>query len=529
MPPPPANVLHKTYPYSTYQQILVTRLSSSQNRQRAKKRGRQQTRGQTRQQARQQPIRQGQIRGNRQARQQQTGRKTRQQVAKYKLGSQKTRQQAARGQRNGGGYKVSYVKPGSLLDRIRIKKGDTIKQLAGKPVYSKRQIHRQIAAISKKQKGFSLWLERNRKNFLVSYKMSSLKPGRIKIAQVKKMESRRRLFQKSKRRIASASPVKKDSVKKSSVSKKRAQQKEKSSKKTQPPLKMKKTSLPKKKLNQKPLIPKKYQDNLQRAYVIASYSIVYKQANFDSDKIHSLHKGSKVIISKKIFRPAHNFGSFYKVFLSRPKKIVGYVSEVDLAPEFIKKEDEETPNPSYLLARKQLKEGKVLDVGFSPQGSSLFKEKEKEKEGQSSTRSSRHYFGLFAGYSSLQAFQPDTQDILAGFKLSGYGLLISSLNMDINFSLSPYDFKFFHFDVLISLPLMKTHLAQLFVMGGLKFDINKRIKDLEKSNDPGFAGAAALIFPFRSFLLFRLEAKTEYGLASKNVRTGFSAVLQARF
>ena len=234
-------------------------------------------------------------------------------------------------------------------------------------------------------------------------------------------------------------------------------------------------------------------------------------------------QGKKILISKKIFRPPHNFGSFYKIFLFRPKKIVGYISEAEIAPEFVKQADEYKVNPIYKLAQKQMKEDKALDIN-------LFEKKPKKRHREEQVNSSRNnkkrYVGLSLGFSG---FSPSEKEVLVGLKLSGYNLLISSLNMDFNLLTSFYKPNFFHFDILTSYPLIKTSQYFLYLSGGIKFDINHRLKDIRKQNDPGVAGALSLMIPLNQKLLLRLEAKTEYGLSTKSFLPLFLSSLQIAF
>ena len=69
-------------------------------------------------------------------------------------------------------------------------------------------------------------------------------------------------------------------------------------------------------------------------------------------------------ISRKIFYPKdHNFGSFYKIFSYEGKeRIVGYVSEAEVVPQFIKNDkDQYVPNKYYKIAVRQMKTKKILD------------------------------------------------------------------------------------------------------------------------------------------------------------------------
>lgn len=384
----------------------------------------------------------------------------------------------------GMGYKIPYIKTGGLFGKMRLKKGDIIQSIDGKSVHSKKQIYRTLSLVWKKQKKFSLFITRNKRDFLVSYKIVPFKTKKkILVSNIQKIKDKR--FLKGKRKIA-ASKNKKD-------------------------LKAKKT-----------LVPEKYKSHLQRAFVVTLNSFIYEKPDFDAPQLYPLATGEKILISKKIFRPPHNFGSFYKVFLIRPKKIVGYISEAEVVPEFLKQADKYEVNPAYKLAQKQMKEDKVLDVNLIDKA----KKQRQPSQKPSSKNNRKRYAGLSLGVSG---YAPTQKDILVGLKLSGYNLLISSVNMDFNFTFTPYDFKFFHFDILTAYPLFKANPYYFFIMGGLKFDINRRVQDIRKQNDPGISGALSLLIPINQKLLFRVDGKAEYGLSTKSFLPLFLGSLQVAF
>ena len=76
----------------------------------------------------------------------------------------------------------------------------------------------------------------------------------------------------------------------------------------------------------------------------------------------------------------------------------------------------------------------------------------------------------------------------------------------------PTTLSFFHFDILAAYPLLAGSSYYLFILGGVKFDINRRIQDMSKQNNPGASGALSLLIPINQRLLFRVDAKAEYGL-----------------
>ena len=52
-------------------------------------------------------------------------------------------------------------------------------------------------------------------------------------------------------------------------------------------------------------------------------ALVYTRSDFDSIQISRVPSGTLVTISKKIYRPRSRFGTFYRIYITMPKKIEG--------------------------------------------------------------------------------------------------------------------------------------------------------------------------------------------------------------
>ena len=427
------------------------------------------------------------------------------------------------------GWKVPYIKRGSLLGKMKLKKGDVIQSIDDQPVHSKKQVYQTLLSFSKKQKKTSLFITRNKKNFLVLYKIEPFKAKKkFTIANVKRVKKKSVSIKKksktrNRRRSLASVPNQKTvnpNRSKSQFSKKTALQKEKSTDKqktviqNQPPDKTKQN-----------IVPEKYRPHLQVAYVAALNSFVYKKPNFDSPQLYPLPVGKKILISKKIFRPHHNFGSFYKVFLFKEKKIVGYISEAEVVPEFLKQNGTHTVNPAYKLAKKQMAKDKVLDINLIDKERNK-KQMKKQQLPPKPANNKKRYIGLSLGFLGDTFSTLDQRDVYLGLKLSGYNLLISYLNMDLNLMTTPYDFKFFHFDILATYPLLRSPSYHLFAAGGFNSTINKRNED---PVDYGFSGALSLVIPLSQKFLFRTDAKITYGLRTRSFLYGLLGSLQMAF
>ncbi len=443
------------------------------------------------------------------------------------------------------GYKLIDIKPGDIFSKMKLKKEDIIHSIDGKAVHSKKQIHEILSQAEKKQKDFDLFITRKQNYFLISYQAAYPKTNKkSKQTICKKISSKgktskkycKKLSSSRKKRIFFITNIQKLKHKKRTTRKRKVASIKNSKNSTENKAIQSSptpTNNKKKKKTKKLLVPEKYKSHLQRAYVISLNSFIYEKPDFDTTKLYPLSIGQKIFISKKIFRPPHNFGSFYKVLLTRPKKAVGYVSEVEVVPEFIKENNNLIFNPAYKVAQKQMKEDKVLDVGLVEQMNHKKITNTTKKPRAKSNK--KRYVGISVGFLDPLAYPfstplpPFEQNLLTGLKLSGYNLLISFINMDINFIFTPYDFNFLHFDVLASFPILKSKLIHSLVIGGLKLDIDRRIEEARKQINPGASAGLALLVPINHTILFRIDALGGYGLSNRAFSSSVSGSLQIAF
>ena len=101
---------------------------------------------------------------------------------------------------------------------------------------------------------------------------------------------------------------------------------------------------------------------IQRAIVTEHNAIVYQQADFDAEQIAFLPRNKIIAVSTKIYRPKNLFGSFYKIYVNKPKKIRGYISEIDVVSQY-----------------KQVKEGLVLNSAYKDKEAVLKQVQERSK------------------------------------------------------------------------------------------------------------------------------------------------------
>ena len=86
---------------------------------------------------------------------------------------------------------------------------------------------------------------------------------------------------------------------------------------------------------------------VQRAYVTENRAIIYSEPDFDSEQLAWLPQNRVIAVSTRIYRPKNLFGSFYRVFVNKPKKIRGYISEIDIVTQFKKNNEKMELNPVY--------------------------------------------------------------------------------------------------------------------------------------------------------------------------------------
>lgn len=180
-------------------------------------------------------------------------------------------------------------------------------------------------------------------------------------------------------------------------------------------------------------ILKKYSHLFQKAYVQQpGGSLVYEKASFDSKQIYMIPFGEQIVISKKVLKPKKEIGTFYKIFIKKPQKIAGYISQVEVLPQTIKKGNKYVSNPEYALWKKKVKKNPLDDQGiFASSFSESVKEEKEIEEIDRKTKSGR-FIGVTLG-TSFESKEKFTDKLRFGLKLSGYNLLVSYINMDINF------------------------------------------------------------------------------------------------
>ena len=272
---------------------------------------------------------------------------------------------------------------------------------------------------------------------------------------------------------------------------------------------------------------------LQKAYVIQKDSIVYTRPDFDSMQVSSIPAGTLVTVSKKVYRPKTRFGTFYRVYITQPKKMRAYVSEIDVVPRYVKSGSKIKVNPEFDQVKKKLKYVKDFQFNSSePEDSLELSDKE---------ISDLQFIGLVFSY-SWQAYKskdPFFPTWFFGLKLTGPSLPISSVATDISvmFSFEPpvINGKILEKgyllvgDFLFKIPLFEVPHFLLSLSGG----VMGKLKGAVAPADPaisqvgaGLAGAASLILRIHDRLSFLAEGKIYYDISeSKPVPAAMGGLL----
>lgn len=141
---------------------------------------------------------------------------------------------------------------------------------------------------------------------------------------------------------------------------------------------------------------------VQRAYVMENRAIVYSEPDFDSKQLAHLPRNRVIAVSTKIYRPKNLFGSFYKVFVNKPKKIRGYISEVDIVTQFNKTKSGFRLNPIYRQKENILKRVKdQSSIGSflkEDDNKKVKKDKKIKKDNQEKKVSRKNIIGIIGGW-----------------------------------------------------------------------------------------------------------------------------------
>ncbi len=206
---------------------------------------------------------------------------------------------------------------------------------------------------------------------------------------------------------------------------------------------------------------------LQKAYVIQKAAFVYSRPDFDSLRITQIPAGQIITISKKVYKPKNLFGTFYRVYLKKPKKIKAYISEIDVTPRFIKSGAGYIKNPAFGQAKKKLSH--ITDF----EAHSLSPPEETDKVFD------LRLLGMSAGY-GRPTYKHQASAVSAYFfalKLTGPGLPIPNLVTDFTLAFSPSNVSLGRIhvqkpgfmvlgDMLLKIPVINSDPFVLFLSGG---------------------------------------------------------------
>ena len=445
-----------------------------------------------------------------------------------------SRRRAEKGAKNPSGYKIPPLKKTAggkkdLLRRMGLKKGDVARGIDGRPVSSRRDFFRGLRRAKSKRR-FSVELERGGRPFRFVYERGAKKrfrlskrsplPGKAAGRPAKARLAQNKSGSRLPASLAGASKASASKASDSRTAAKKNSPKKRAAGKSQPagpkpPAKKsseKKRPDPKTAAKKQRKWTKKQKRLLQNSYTSAPKTLIYDKPDFDAEQIHFLPLGAPVIISKKILRPKHGFGSFYKAFITDPRKIIGYVSEAEVIPQFVRRGKKHFLNPLYKKTARQIEGGGKMSLHKLPDppeaGGGEYDELESSLPPPGRGQKYR-YAGFSAGMSKFsfsgELFREDFQ---LGLKFSGYNLLISSWNMDYNLSFSLLNPYYWHGDIMTGYAFFQGMRYHIYLLAGLQLNVDINTQSGRRHKvAPGMIGALSLFAPFNKRLIFRADLR----------------------
>jgi len=277
---------------------------------------------------------------------------------------------------------------------------------------------------------------------------------------------------------------------------------------------------------------------LQKAYVIQKNAIIYTRPDFDSAQITNIPGGTKVTISKKIYRPKTRFGTFYRIYINKPKKLRAYISEVDVVPRYIKSGSTFKPNPAFKQVKKKIKH--VKDFQFN----SMDMDSADNLDINDKPLSQSRFIGMIISHYWLayQSQQNFSSALFFGLKVSGSNLPIKQLVTDVNlmFSLKPPVINQTRLrrgyillgDFLFKLPLIEAPMFILQAGGGLMVRFNGSLPpdNTALSNvGAGIAGTVTFNMKIYDRFFFLFEGKSYYDISESKYIPALTGGLMVSF
>ena len=374
------------------------------------------------------------------------------------------------------GVRILKVKKGGLFFKLSLKEKDIISKLNGKPVRNRQSFAERLE--TKAASSFQLTVLRKGRPLILSYKTSD-KSGRRDYQLISSREKN------NPEKKSPAPPPKKPPA-----SAKPAKQK------TANPKPVKQKSVKKQQVS----LLKKHKRLLQKGYVLhPGGGIIYDKPSFDSQQMFVVPFGKEAVISKKILRPEQEIGSFYKIFIQEPKKTAGYISEIDILPQYIKKQGAFVLNPEYGLWKKSANKDAFAQnrpLGKNNSPTRPAGEAAAAPGGRAGPRPARLFGPAFgASLSSEASFK---ERLRFGLQLSGHDLLIPRLNADIRFL---FDSKWDDLSVEVTANALFLNAGAFKAgpAGGLSSHVQFQNQEIKLDGAAGFSG----LLPLAESLILR--------------------------
>ena len=294
---------------------------------------------------------------------------------------------------------------------------------------------------------------------------------------------------------------------------------------------------------------------IQRAYVTRNQAILYKAPDFDSPQLKRIKNNRIIAVSTRIYRPKNLFGSFYKVYINKPKKIRGYISEVDVITQFIQTKKGFEENSLYRSRERVLREVKdqtiqgkrsvkkpikkkpssSLREEFQSNAASKTKRKSKTKK-ENNKKSGKNFLGVMFGW-----HPPVTGGTLSrsakfiGLDFMGRLFSAGDIPLNVRVSLSPLAPLEVHDETVDTGFIVEGHVMPFFAVfdkadytAGVSFGA---VWKLEQALGPkldqqfSWGGGASLFALVKAFYSVYFKMNLDYGVFLGNKKNVFGVWL----
>ena len=276
---------------------------------------------------------------------------------------------------------------------------------------------------------------------------------------------------------------------------------------------------------------------LQKAYIIQKSAIIYARPDFDAIQVTSIPSGALVTISKKIYRPKQTgFGTFYRIYINKPKKLKAYISEIDVVPRYIRSGSKYKINPSFQQVKKNLSRLKDLQFNREPEKESL--------DFKNTPISQMKFIGLITDYIRLKHRRPQNTQSAWFFNLRlswpGFPLPILTADAGLGFSTAKPFFDgiksqrgyYLMGNMILKLALLESPYFLVHLGGGFALKWKQALPpDLLTSMHltAGVTSLGSFVIRIHERFYLQLEGKLQYDFSEYGLSSGLGGGIMAAF